>query len=241
MDLRPVGLSLRVSFSHSWFSTWWEPPSFFNKIVSDSPFKSAHAMPGLLRHGSPWTFNLMAKLFSALGTLENQSSSASCSHLPSWWGKDGNCHCEYSYLERTLGKPVGVDGASPCAPVLLFWVLGGLWRRAGLRLLLTTRDGLLLLVLQSPQGCTISEAPLFFLAATKVLSATFKDCDTESVGAQPSPSLFFILLIFFSPLLSHLRVTSERFLPLKLSACPWEGDILHCGLLFSAVELQSEK
>lgn len=69
---------------------WWEPPSFFNKIVSDSPFKSVHAMPGLLRHGSHQAFTLMARLFLALGTLEKQGSSASCSHLRSRWGKDDN-------------------------------------------------------------------------------------------------------------------------------------------------------
>lgn len=72
MDSRPVGLSSRASFSHPWFSTWWQPPHFLNKTVPNCPFKSVHAMPGLLRDSSLWTFNLMARLFSALGTLENQ-------------------------------------------------------------------------------------------------------------------------------------------------------------------------
>lgn len=80
--------------------------------------------------------------------------------------------------------------------------------------------------------------PHSFLAAMKALSATFKDTDRLwKLNRLP----FFILLVFFFPLPSHMRVTSERFLPLKFSACPWEGDILHWGLLFSAVELQSGK
>lgn len=37
------------------------------------------------------------------------------------------------------------------------------------------------------------------LAATKVLSAAFKNCDTESVGAQPSPFLFFHPFGIFVP------------------------------------------
>lgn len=80
---------------------------------------------------------------------------------------------------------------------------------------------------------------LFLLAATKVLSATLKDCGTKSVGAQMCPFHFSSFWLFSSSLPSHLRVTFEKFLSLKLAAFPWEGTVLHQGLLFSAGDLQN--
>lgn len=198
-DLRPVGLSLRVSFSHPWFSMWWEPLSFFNTIVWDSQFKSVHAVPGFLRHGSHGAFKLKARLFLALGTLGNQGSSAGCPHLPSRWGNRADC--EYCSLEKRSGKCGGADGASPCGSVLLFWVLGGVWRRAGLRLQVSTRDGLLLLLLQSPRGLAISEASLFFFGSQQGTFCRFqRRWHRQAVGAQLS-SFFHPVGIFFS--LSH--------------------------------------
>lgn len=61
MDLRSVMLSSRASSSHPCFSMWWEHPCFLNKIVSNCLFKSVLAKPGLLRHSSRWTFNVMSQ------------------------------------------------------------------------------------------------------------------------------------------------------------------------------------
>lgn len=222
MDLRPVEPSSRASFPHPWFSTSWELPHFLNKIVSNCPFKSVCAMPGLLRHGSRWTFNLMERLFSALGTLEDQGSSASCSHLPLQRGKDDNSQLTVSTalwrggLENLVVWTVPLPVHPCCFSGSSDGCEGGQDSGCSSQ----QKSGCCFSFCSHPKVAQYLKPSSSFLAATKGLSATFKDYDIESVGAQLSPFLFFILFVFFFPLPSHLRVTSERFLPLNLSACP---------------------
>lgn len=230
-DLRSVMLSSRASSSHPCFSMWWEHPCFLNKIVSNCLFKSVLATPGLLRHSSRWAFNLMGRLFSVLGTLENQGFFSSCSHLPSPWGKHDS-----SLLRTTLWR-------------------GGLEnlvvRMVHLSYFSESSEGGQDSACSSQQELAAASASAVTSGSHNISSLTLlfgsnqgtfchfhrlwhRVCETSAV----SFSFFHFFGIFF-PLPSHLRLTPERFPPLKLSACPWEGDTLHWGLLFSAAELQS--
>lgn len=161
-------------------------------------------MPGLLNHSSHWTFNLMERLFSALGTLEDQGSSASCSHLPSQWGKDDNSQLTVSTalwrggLEHLVVWTVPLPVHPCCFSESSDGCEGG--QDSGYSS--QQKLGCCFSFCSHPKVAQYLKPSSSFLAATKGLSATFKDYDIESVGAQLSPFLFFILFVFFFPL-SH--------------------------------------